>query len=876
MRHLSRVAERGSDTGMTPRNVAIVWAPNLLRCREFEVGGVAALQFVGVQAVVTEFLIRYVDLIFTDKFTTMALPPSQSGRKTRPKSLAISTPTKLLSLEEARNRALLNQQSDQQEYIEVGGGPASLPPRYHTVIDLPRKRSGSKRSPLGWRMLFGSRGKSGSSNGHQRKGSTPADFCLMKDKALTEADVQSNSNKRRLRPAKSVESLTSAGDSPCIVSPPSQTSTLLRPPIDAHNNHNRSVSHDSYFDTLQDDAIESTLDLSEINFDLEESEMRIFSEDETLIGSGSLGFGSPRPKKLSKSLPMTKRITQAKLARAEDSLSSSQSADPSPKKQKTQEEPRSRLEERLSTSVGELQFIDSVSPDQLWTEAQVHAPTSPILPHIPHLNVSRFSMPDTPPSSLPNSRLSMPDTPSSYCSSNLTPVILSESTLTTPDTPYTPLVESPEPPKPEERKLRPYHPYENVGDLVKTPVLETSFDFVDRESVKYEVISTESSCDSLIDFKKSDGTLPVSDDNLSGVADMFEVESSEILERDASKWSSEEPGPQMVIEDSLEWTVDPRFGEAVQKGEDDTLEWAVDARFDELDPSITLEDTSQNLDSSEWTVEAKFQELDRPTVSEDTSKELDTPEWTVEDTSSTVEALDPLDLLKDTSESTADVELDPQKDLDPPQITDSPPILDTDPTDLESRQSDSPKIIDTSSDTSEFTTVVQVLDMESFSLSEDTSISSSDSAKVDEAEKENEVEFRPKPPRKLQPEIRDLPQLERSPVLRASRHIPEVIKVTAKLTDVNVVKETADWATDTPLRSNSSGNVRQLMHKFESVDDKKGERPKTLERLSTRKTRESLELDMSDPERRERIERYKVCFYVLVGGFFIFGVLGKA
>jgi len=51
-------------------------------------------------------------------------------------------------------------------------------------------------------------------------------------------------------------------------------------------------------------VFESTLDISEIqvNFDLEESEMRIFSEDETLVGSGSIGFSSPRPTKLSKSL----------------------------------------------------------------------------------------------------------------------------------------------------------------------------------------------------------------------------------------------------------------------------------------------------------------------------------------------------------------------------------------------------------------------------------------------------------------------------------------------------------------------------------------------------------------------------------------------
>lgn len=49
MRHLARVAKHGASTGMTTRNVAIVWAPNLLRCEALEVGGVAALQGVGVQ-----------------------------------------------------------------------------------------------------------------------------------------------------------------------------------------------------------------------------------------------------------------------------------------------------------------------------------------------------------------------------------------------------------------------------------------------------------------------------------------------------------------------------------------------------------------------------------------------------------------------------------------------------------------------------------------------------------------------------------------------------------------------------------------------------------------------------------------------------------
>jgi len=43
-RHLARVAQHAASTGMTAKNVAIVWAPNLLRCKELEVGGVAALQ----------------------------------------------------------------------------------------------------------------------------------------------------------------------------------------------------------------------------------------------------------------------------------------------------------------------------------------------------------------------------------------------------------------------------------------------------------------------------------------------------------------------------------------------------------------------------------------------------------------------------------------------------------------------------------------------------------------------------------------------------------------------------------------------------------------------------------------------------------------
>ena len=200
------------------------------------------MQGVGVQAVVTECLVRYVDLIFSDKVPTMvqlssdelANSAGSAGgggalKRTRPKSLAISTPTKLLSLEEARNRALqlANSQNDTQ-YIEVGGGPASLPPKYHTVIELPNgdarsKRGNSlkhKKSPLGWKSLFAK--PSGSSKGRspatatgqkaQRKNSSastsstvsmPAPISALPQRAVTYI-------RPRLRPVKSAESLVAS------------------------------------------------------------------------------------------------------------------------------------------------------------------------------------------------------------------------------------------------------------------------------------------------------------------------------------------------------------------------------------------------------------------------------------------------------------------------------------------------------------------------------------------------------------------------------------------------------------------------------------------------------------------------------------------
>ncbi|XP_063220285.1 GTPase-activating protein CdGAPr isoform X3 [Bacillus rossius redtenbacheri] len=422
VKHLARVAEKGHATGMTARNVAIVWAPNLLRCKELEVGGVAALQGVGVQAVVTEFLVCYSELIFCDGLSSTFFPRQQiTPKRIRPKSLAISTPTKLLSLEEARTRALLSSGKMDQEYIEVGGGPSNLPAKYHTVLELPssvRKRTSSKRSPLGWKSLFTKSVRKTSRTSAQRKACTPSDLCLPQVKAVTEADLAQG--RRQLRPVKSAESLSSGANS-------ARNSTTLELNSSVHEDpssslhetvigktcgHNRSVSHDSYFDSLaetpdhvrsaprptnipkgyRDENFSSSLDLSEIqlNFDLEETEMQIFSEDDTLVsssvGSGSImSCGSPKIASSGHSRPQGlfqiggKRLPLREIPPAcavPEVLRSGPSADPFPKKQRTASSNQwklSHLEEQLAYSSSEFQFIDSQSPSELDTQMVVRA-----------------------------------------------------------------------------------------------------------------------------------------------------------------------------------------------------------------------------------------------------------------------------------------------------------------------------------------------------------------------------------------------------------------------------------------------------------------------------------------------------------------------
>lgn len=68
MCHLACIAANGQKTGMDSKNVAIVWAPNLLKPRELELSaGLETLQIIGLQAVITEQLIKHHEFLFGDE-----------------------------------------------------------------------------------------------------------------------------------------------------------------------------------------------------------------------------------------------------------------------------------------------------------------------------------------------------------------------------------------------------------------------------------------------------------------------------------------------------------------------------------------------------------------------------------------------------------------------------------------------------------------------------------------------------------------------------------------------------------------------------------------------------------------------------------------
>ncbi|KAJ2943287.1 hypothetical protein O0L34_g12093 [Tuta absoluta] len=322
MRHLRRVSLLGAHTGMTARNMAIVWAPNLLRAPHTH----HALHGVAVQAVVTEFLICYAEELFADgpdaELDEISAPPTPNeehhhyetiglGRDDstrRPKSLPLHPPTKLLSLEEARRRGgcksttsevvsprlpppsgaiaaaaaasgtQLRPQGDlKPKYIEVGSGPNNLP-QYHTVLELPgtaSTRNGGRGATGGvwvWRGLF-SRSKP-RPRPHTVRISQPTRPTITPILAATAEDVPMPG----LRPVKSCESLASDTDTLAPLGQVPESAPL--------KHHTRSASCDSYFEPWQAELADMRLRLAP-----QERDHHMFSEEDDT----NVALSNPQP-----------------------------------------------------------------------------------------------------------------------------------------------------------------------------------------------------------------------------------------------------------------------------------------------------------------------------------------------------------------------------------------------------------------------------------------------------------------------------------------------------------------------------------------------------------------------------------------------------
>ncbi|XP_070699873.1 rho GTPase-activating protein 32 isoform X1 [Pempheris klunzingeri] len=215
MRHLSRLAAFSYITNMHSKNLAIVWAPNLLRSKQIEsacFSGTAAFMEVRIQSVVVEFILNHVDVLFSTKLSSLIREGAGHNSLSRPKSLLVSSPsTKLLTLEEAqaRTQAQINSPvTEDSKYIEVGEGPAALQGKFHTVIEFPTERKRppikSKKSPVGsWRSFF-NLGKS-SSMSKRKLHRNPSEPNELKAMAL----AGGRGDTATLRSAKSEESLSS-------------------------------------------------------------------------------------------------------------------------------------------------------------------------------------------------------------------------------------------------------------------------------------------------------------------------------------------------------------------------------------------------------------------------------------------------------------------------------------------------------------------------------------------------------------------------------------------------------------------------------------------------------------------------------------------
>ncbi|KAM6145256.1 LOW QUALITY PROTEIN: rho GTPase-activating protein 31 [Phoenicopterus ruber ruber] len=202
IKHLTHLASFSNMTNMHTRNLALVWAPNLLRSKEIEAvgcNGDAAFLEVRVQQLVIEFILNHVDQIFNNKKASCA-ENIESASVVKSLTLpSASLPMKLVSLEEAQARSLSASHPARKERRE-NSLPEIVPVTgslFHTVVDLPDSKRKLSTKSKKWKSIF-NLGRSGSESKSKlsRNGSV-----FVRAQKLSE--------KATIRPAKSMDSLCS-------------------------------------------------------------------------------------------------------------------------------------------------------------------------------------------------------------------------------------------------------------------------------------------------------------------------------------------------------------------------------------------------------------------------------------------------------------------------------------------------------------------------------------------------------------------------------------------------------------------------------------------------------------------------------------------
>ncbi|NWU97896.1 RHG31 protein, partial [Upupa epops] len=203
IKHLTHLASFSNTTNMHTRNLALVWAPNLLRSKEIEAvgcNGDAAFLEVRVQQLVIEFILNHVDQIFNNNRKASSAESIESTSAVKSLTLpSVSLPMKLVSLEEAQARSLSASHPARKERRE-NSLPEIVPVTgslFHTVVDLPDSKRKLSTKSKKWKSIF-NLGRSGSESKSKlsRNGSV-----FVRAQKLSE--------KATIRPAKSMDSLCS-------------------------------------------------------------------------------------------------------------------------------------------------------------------------------------------------------------------------------------------------------------------------------------------------------------------------------------------------------------------------------------------------------------------------------------------------------------------------------------------------------------------------------------------------------------------------------------------------------------------------------------------------------------------------------------------